>query len=457
MIHEQDDITATDSIIEIRELLDANDRVGLNQFLHQLDDVERVRIVSRIPVEIQTEIVVLLGGEQAAEVLHSLPIVQSSEILGELEPEVAVDVLKNFPMDEQADLISEISAEDQELILAEMDAADADTVRDLSEYDNDLAGGIMVVEYLSFEENETANGVISHLRENVEKYNDFDVQYAFVVKKDKTLIGVLRLRDLLLASGSSQIGELMIKDPLSVSTKTSLPDLHVFFTEHRFVGLPIVDSNEKLVGIVRRSDVESAMAEKFSTDLRRSQGVVSEELRTMPLMLRSRRRLAWLSVNILLNIVAASVIAAYQDILTQVIALAVFLPIISDMSGCSGNQAVAVSMRELSLGLVKASEVLRVWLKELTVGLINGFALGLLVAFAAILWKGNPWLGIVIGMAMFVNTIIAVSIGGTLPLIMRGLKLDPALASGPILTTVTDMCGFFLVLSLASQFIDQLV
>ena len=146
MIHEQDDITATDSIIEIRELLDANDRVGLNQFLHQLDDVERVRIVSRIPVEIQTEIVVLLGGEQAAEVLHSLPIVQSSEILGELEPEVAVDVLKNFPMDEQADLISEISAEDQELILAEMDAADADTVRDLSEYDNDLAGGILVVE-----------------------------------------------------------------------------------------------------------------------------------------------------------------------------------------------------------------------------------------------------------------------------------------------------------------------
>jgi magnesium transporter len=231
----------------------------------------------------------------------------------------------------------------------------------------------------------------------------------------------------------------------------------VIFTEHRFVGLPIVDSSEKLVGIVRRSDVESAMAEKFATDLRRSQGVISEELRTMPLMLRSRRRLAWLSVNILLNIVAASVIAAYQDILTQVIALAVFLPIISDMSGCSGNQAVAVSMRELSLGLVKASEVLRVWLKELTVGLINGFALGLLVAFAAILWKGNPWLGIVIGMAMFVNTIIAVSIGGTLPLIMRGLKLDPALASGPILTTVTDMCGFFLVLSLASQFIDKLV
>lgn len=457
MISEQDEYTQSECTSEIRELLNANDRAGLNEFLHQLDDVERIRLFSRFPIEMQAEIVVALGGEDAAEVLHSLPKVQSSEILTELEPSVAVEVLQNFPKDEQADLMSEISDEDQKSILDEMDFADAEAVRDLTKYDDDLAGGIMVVEYLSFEENETANGVIDHLRANVEKYNDFDVQYAFVVKKDNTLIGVLRLRDLLLASGSSRIGELMIKNPLSVSTDTTLPDLHVFFTEHRFIGLPIVNPNGQLVGIVRRSDVESAMAEKFSTDLRRSQGVVSEELRTMPLMLRSRRRLAWLSVNILLNIVAASVIAAYQDILTQVIALAVFLPIISDMSGCSGNQAVAVSMRELSLGLVKSSEVLRVWLKEMSVGLINGLALGLLVAFAAFVWKGNPWLGVVIGAAMFINTVVAVSIGGTLPLIMRGLKLDPALASGPILTTVTDMCGFFLVLSLASQFIDKLV
>ena len=176
----------------------------------------------------------------------------------------------------------------------------------------------------------------------------------------------------------------------------------------------------------------------------------------MPLLLRSRRRLSWLSINIVLNICAASIIAMHQDTLTAVIALAVFLPIISDMSGCSGNQAVAVSMREMTLGLVDSRELLRVLGKEATLGVINGLTLGALVAGVAWAWKGNPYLGLVVGIAMMANTIIAVSIGGTIPLILKRFNLDPALASGPILTTVTDMSGFMIVLGLASAMIDKL-
>ena len=149
--------------------------------------------------------------------------------------------------------------------------------------------------------------------------------------------------------------------------------------------------------------------------------------------------------------------AAFEETLSAVIALAVFLPIVSDMSGCTGNQAVAVSMRELSLGIVKPHEAMRVWLKELSVALINGLVLGTLLAGAAWLWKGNPWLGLVVGVALAANTMIAASIGGTVPLLLRRFGLDPAVGSGPILTTVTDMCGFFLVLGLASQMLPLLV
>ena len=152
----------------------------------------------------------------------------------------------------------------------------------------------------------------------------------------------------------------------------------------------------------------------------------------MPLFGRSRRRLSWLSVNIVLNIIAASVIAFYQDTLSAVIALAVFLPIISDMSGCSGNQAVAVSIRELSLAVVKPRDVGYVWLKEISVGVINGIALGLLIGAVGWLWQGNPYLGLVVGAALAINTMIAVSIGGTVPLLLERLGVDPALAaSGP--------------------------
>ena len=344
----------------------------------------------------------------------------------------------------------------QASILSEMGAADANEIRDLIGYDDEEAGGIMIVDFVSVNERESVSGVVEHLQKNADKYSDFEVQYVYVVDSQGRLKGVLRLRDLLLSAGSTPISELMIENPLSVNDHDPLKDLHNFFVEHNFVGVPVVDSDNKIVGVLGRGDVEEAMAELYADDYLKTQGIVNEELRTMPLFLRSRRRLAWLSINIVLNMIAASVIAMYQETLAQVIALAVFLPIISDMSGCSGNQAVAVSMRELSLGLVNAQEVLRVWLKEVGVGLINGFALGLLIAAVAFLWKGNAWLGVVVGTAMMINTVVAVSLGGTLPLIMRRFKLDPALASGPILTTVTDMCGFFLVLSSASVMLDKL-
>jgi magnesium transporter len=167
--------------------------------------------------------------------------------------------------------------------------------------------------------------------------------------------------------------------------------------------------------------------------------------------------LAWLSANIVLNIIAASVISAYEETLTAVIALAIFLPMVSDMSGCSGNQAVGVTMRELSLGLVRPIDAFRVWLKEITVGVINGIALGILIGIVAWIWKGNPALGLVIGLALALNTMLAVSIGGIIPLLLKRVGQDPAAASSPLLTTVTDMAGFFFVLSLATLMMPWLV
>lgn len=133
-----------------------------------------------------------------------------------------------------------------------------------------------------------------------------------------------------------------------------------------------------------------------------------------------------------------------------------FLPIVSDMSGCTGNQAVAVSMRELTLGVARPTDVVRVWFKEISVGLINGSALGILLGCAAWAWKGNPWIGLVVGLALALNTLVAVSIGGLVPLVMKRFNIDPAVASGPMLTTATDMCGFFLVLSLATSMLPLL-
>lgn len=456
--------TATDSFDEqqfeeqLTPLVESNDFPAIQDLIQRVARDDRPRFLSRLNPTVQQLILEGLGIEAAADFLHLLPDVQAVDLLEEITPNSAAHILELLPKDEQADLVGELDGKTADAILSEMDdAKSAELVRKLAEYEDDEAGGIMVAEFLSFSKDETVESVVTHLRQNAAAYGDFDVQYAYVVGPRGKLVGVLRMRDLLLSDDAIRLEALMIANPISTNDHSPVEALHELFEAHSFVGVPVVDATGVLVGVARRGDVEEAIGDRNASDYLKTQGIISEELRTMPVGVRARRRLSWLSINILLNIAAASVIAFYQETLSQVIALAVFLPIISDMSGCSGNQAVAVSMRELSLGLVGPQEVARVWLKEISVGVINGFALGLLIATVALLWKGNPWLGAVVGIAMMINTLIAVSLGGTLPLIMRRLNLDPALASGPILTTVTDMCGFFLVLSLASLWLQWLV
>jgi magnesium transporter len=268
---------------------------------------------------------------------------------------------------------------------------------------------------------------------------------------------VVSLRALLLAKRTDRLSKIMAAPVISVPVTASLDELQDLFDRYNFLGFPVVEADGALVGAVSRQSVHDAALERAESESLKLQGVFGDELRSMPLWIRSRRRLAWLSANIVLNVVAASVISAYEETLAAVIAIAIFLPMVSDMSGCSGNQAVGVTMRELSLGLIEPRDMFRVWRREITVGVVNGLALGVLICLVAWAWKGNPWLGVAIGIALAVNTVIAVSIGGVVPLLLKSLKQDPAAASGPLLTTITDMAGFFLVLSLASLMMPLLL
>lgn len=441
----------------VSAILERGDREELHRYLDALPPGETARLLSRIQEGEQARLLHLLGSEDAASLIDDLSNAQALEILEDLAAEHAAAIIDEMPSDQQADILGDLDEDQAEAILQEMDPSEAQEARELLEYEENSAGGLMITEYLSYVDTLLVKDVLDDLRLNGERYSDYDVQYAYLKTADGVLVGVLRLRDLLLSSAERPIRGLMIADPLHVAAETSLEDLMHFFHEHHFLGVPVVDSGKRLVGVLRRLAVEEAAGDRANeTFLRVSGHIGEEELRSMPLHRRSLRRLAWLSANIVLNVVAASVIAMYQETLQAAIVLAVFLPIISDMSGCSGNQAVAVSIRELTLGLVKPYEFWRVLGKEAAVGSLNGLALGLILGGVSFLWKGNVYLGLVVGAAMMLNTLLAVSLGGLIPLALKAMKADPALASGPILTTVTDMCGFFLVLSFATAVLPHL-
>ncbi len=442
--------------VQLHDLISSGDAKVIRAFLEKFEPAETLRAFSRLSAEDQQELLTVITPNEAAEILIDMSDENAADLVEQLASKDAAIILEEMDSNEQADIVADLNEVDAEAILAEMDPAEAAEVRTLATYPDDEAGGLMVTEFVSFEEIALISDVINYLRQHAEQRSEFEAHIYVTSDKDR-LLGVLSLRELLLVPLETALKQIM-KQPYFVTLTATLDELDDFFGAHDFFGVPVVDEASRLVGVVRRQDVLRAVAERADIAQLKTKGIViGEETRTMPTFIRSRRRLSWLSINIILNVISASVIALFTDTLSAVIALAVFLPIVSDMSGCSGNQAVAVSMRELSLGLVKPFEVLHVWLQEIKVGLINGTVLGILIGLVALAWKGNPFLGLVVGLALALNTIVAVSIGGTVPLILKWLKIDPAVASGPVLTTITDLFGFFLVLSIATIMLPLLV
>lgn len=443
---------------KIRSLLQSESpSAALEIQLDNINSAELLHAVFQLTPDEQRKLLTTISAVRAAHLVEGLPGVHAAGIIEELPAQESAPIIEEMASDFRVDVLSEMDSHETEAILDQLEEEDVQEIRELSAYPSDVAGGLMMTEFATYPRTMTVREVVEDLTGREGDYEFLTVHYIYVVVKKHLLLGVIRLRDLVFADPEALIGSIVTKAK-TVNAGASLGELEQFFNENDIAAVPVIDERNFILGIVRRRSVLAALTEKAEADHLKMAGIVGgDELRSMPVIVRSKRRLSWLSINIGLNIVAASVITLYEDTLSAVIALAVFLPIVSDMSGCSGNQAAAVSMRELTLGAAQPGDVVRVWGKEVVVGLINGLALGLLLGFAAWVWKGNIALSCVVGLALAINTVLAVSIGGTVPLILRRLNIDPAVASGPLLTTMTDMCGFFLVLSLASLVLPRLV
>jgi magnesium transporter len=441
----------------LSQLIAADNSAALTAYIDDLSPSETARGISRLSAEEQVRLFAMLSPEDAADVIEEIPKAQAADLVEEMPSNRAAAIMEALPSDHLVDVLGEMTQEASQAVLAEMDREDAREARRFLAYPADCAGGLMISEFLVYRTDQTIQEVLDDLQANRSRYADYHVQYFYVVDREGRLAGVLRVHDLLFPDREKRLSEIMLQSPLHVGDGASLKELREFFEAHRLFGVPVVGAGERLVGVVLPDAVDDAVSKQKTRTFLRLSGIIGgEEFRTMPVFSRSGRRLSWLSMNIVLNIIAASVIAIYQDTLAAAITLAVFLPMVSDMSGCSGNQAVAVSMRELSLGLVRPGELFWVLAKEAKVGVINGFVLGAILCGVALLWKGNPWLGVVVGSALAANTLVSVTLGGILPLVLKRFNLDPALVSSPLLTTVTDMCGFFFVLSFASLVLTKL-
>ncbi|MCA9014006.1 MAG: magnesium transporter, partial [Planctomycetaceae bacterium] len=290
---------------QLEQIVAAGDSDAAGNYLKELPPGEDARVMAQLSHAEQQEFIALLHDEDAAHLMESLPEIQAGQLLSALPPEKAALIFDEMNSDEQVDLLDQLTEEQSEAIIEQMDPEEAENVRFLAQYERLSAGGLMITELLYFDESQTVDDVVTELRQNAEEYATYNVQYIYVVNADQQLVGVLRLRDLLMAPPGRRLNKMMIADPTSVLDSTPLQDLQHFFDSHHLFGLPVVDANKKLVGVVRREDVEQASEEQAGRTFLRFAGIMGgEELRSLPLKIRSARRLSWLSINIVLNIFA---------------------------------------------------------------------------------------------------------------------------------------------------------
>jgi magnesium transporter len=289
-------------------------------------------------------------------------------------------------------------------------------------------------------------------------YHDANqVFYLYVLDRNGRLIGVVNLRALILAEPAQTIEEIMIRDVISIRVNTDQEEVAQLFSRYDLLALPVVDAEDRLVGIITVDDVVDVLEEEATEDIYHLAQVSADAEVFGPIGNSIRARLPWLYVNMITAFLASAVVAFFEDTIAAVAVLAVFMPIVAGQGGNAGNQTMTIMVRSLALGEIDVSEAWRALRREFLIGLLNGLALGTCVGIVAWLWQGNAMLGVIIALAMMGNLVIAAIAGVLVPTTLKRLKVDPALASSIFVTTATDVMGFALFLGLSTLLISWLI
>ena len=379
-------------------------------------------------------------GDEDYRYLLVLPDDYLADVIDEAEDDDKYEILK---------VIRELEDDNKDAVVKSLLRGRTKTdVTKLLKYDEETAGGIMTTQFIAIYASNTVMRALNYLKTEVNAETSW---YLYVVDKvTYKLMGVVSLRDLVMAPFDTLISDIMNDNVISVRTDLDQEAVARLFTKYGYAALPVVDENGRMVGIVTVDDVIDVINEEATEDIHRMGGIDKEEKIDGSVKDAVRSRLPWLVVNLATAILASSVIAKFNGTISQIVALSAVMTIISGMGGNAGTQSLTIVVRALSLNEIEKENGLRILGKEIVTGLINGLVIGALVSIIALFYDFNPWFGLISGMAMILNMLAAALAGYLIPIILEKVHVDPAIASSVFVTTVTDCLGFFFLLGLAT-------
>jgi magnesium transporter len=403
-----------------------------------------------------------LPADQAREALRKLPKEQAAAVLSELNAEgwpiflsglstaELADLIRELPNAQAADLIFTLPPAQRKELLTKLPPEETKQISALMKYRWDSAGGIMSNQFLSLRADQTVEECQRLLRGKVEEGSPDMISYLYVTDANSKLAGIVSLRDLVFRHPGRHIEEIMNRDVKHVWVDDDREKIAQLFEHYHYMALPVLDREGKLVGIVVANQVIDVLQKEATEDMQLMVGLSGEEHALTPWRKSIRGRLPWLCVNLATAFLAAAVVGIFEETIAAWTALAIFLPIVAGQGGNAGAQTLTVIIRDMALGELSPGDGRKALVKESLLGLLNGLVIGLIVGVISYLWKGSAILGVVVGVAMVLNMLAAALSGVLVPYTLKALKIDPALASSILVTTVTDVAGFFFFLGLAA-------
>ncbi|MGM0921816.1 MAG: magnesium transporter [Bacillota bacterium] len=446
--------------IEAAELVTALEKEDLDgfrsMFLEQ-HPYDQAKIFVKLEQEERLKLYHYLSPEEMAALFENIEDEEYNYemYLSEMDPRFASQMLEHMYADDAVDVLNELNKDQVASYLTIMDDEAAQEIRELLHYEEFTAGSIMTTEFIAIIANQTVKSAM-HILKN-EAPDAETIYYLYVIDEDKHLVGVISLRDLIVSDDDLMIGEIMSERVFSVSVGEDQEDVARKMRDYNFLALPVVDFQNHLLGIITVDDIVDVIDEEASDDYSKLAAVSDVDSIDRSPLSAAKKRLPWLVILLFLGMLTANLIGQFEETLNKVAILAVFIPLIAGMAGNTGTQALAVAVRRIAMGDLEEGGNFKIIAREAGTGIINGAVCGVLVTAVVYFWQHDFFLGLLVGISILATLTVSTIAGAFVPLVMHRLKVDPAVASGPFITTINDIISILIYFGMATLFMQYLI
>ncbi|SJZ31235.1 magnesium transporter [Selenihalanaerobacter shriftii] len=440
---------------KLREALKKDELTKASFQVEKIYPVDLAEFLVGIPSDKQDDLLEIISDEKLARIIENLAPEVKYKVLIKLDKERLKLILEYMSTDEIVDLLGNLPVGKSKELLALLRREYADLVKSFLGYAEETAGSLMTTEYIALKKNLTVKEAIRTIRK-VSGQQEV-IKYIYIVNDAKELVGYALLREILASQNDLTLDELYYPNVISTQARVDQEDVAMLIAKYDLTAIPVTTDHQQLIGVITVDDIIDVIEAENTEDMYKLAGINKVEKPLGSILTSMKERVPWLFINLGAAFLAAAVISQFEGIISKVVALTSFLPIVASLGGNSGNQALTIMVRNIALNEIDLETAKDVVIREVALGLINGAILGLVTASIAFIWKGNMTLGMIVGVTTVFNMMVANLLGVLIPLTLKYLKVDPALASSIFLTTLTDILGFFFLLGLATMLLNYLL